>query len=94
MNNTQSANPNATNSELDARRIVPFKQLTNSQRDELIGEYVEIVVESMSTESLVEYVQWKLAEDYDRLSDYELKYAIVEEHNEGLYDELVNNVTS
>ena len=48
----------------------------------------------MSTESLVEYVQWKLAEDYDRLSDYELKYAIVEEHNEGLYDELVNNVTS
>ena len=94
MNYTQSANPNATNSELDARRIIPFKQLTNSQRDELIGEYVEIVVDSMSTESLVEYVQWKLAEDYDRLSDYELKYAIVEEHNEGLYDELVNNVTS
>ena len=36
MNNTQSANPNATNSELDAKRIIPFKQLTNSQRDELI----------------------------------------------------------
>ena len=71
-----------------------MKDLNQRQRDELTQQYVEIVVDSMSTESLVEYVQWKLAEDYDRLSDYELKYAIVEEHNEGLYEELVDNVTN
>ena len=69
-----------------------IKQLTNSQRDELIGEYVEIVVDSMSTESLVEYAQWKLAEYYNSLSDSEIKDSI-DEHDEELYAELVDNVT-
>ena len=44
--------------------------LNVSQWEQLKEQYCEIVVDSMSTESLVEYVQWKLAEDYDRLSDY------------------------
>ena len=38
-----SANPNATNSELDAKQIVTVKELTDSQRGELIEQYVESV---------------------------------------------------
>ena len=70
-----------------------MKNLTNAQRNELIEQYVEIVVDNMGTQSLVEYAQWKLAEYYDSLSDEEIKDSI-DEHDEELYDELVDNVTN
>ena len=69
-----------------------IKQLTNSQRDDLIEQYVEIVVDNMGVQSLVEYAQWKLAEYYNSLSDSEIKDSI-DEHDEELYAELVDNVT-
>ena len=69
-----------------------IKQLTNSQRDDLIEQYVEIVVDNMDVQSLVEYAQWKLAEYYNSLSDSEIKDSI-DEHDEELYAELVDNVT-
>ena len=67
--------------------------LTAQQRSELIGKYVEVVVDDMDTESLVEYVKWKLEEYYDNVSDSDLKDSI-DEFNEELYDELVYNVCS
>ena len=51
---TQSARLNATNSELDAKKIVTFKQLTSAQRDELIQQFVEIQLDNMDTQSLYE----------------------------------------
>ena len=69
------------------------KELTNAQRDDLIEQYVEIVVDNMDTQSLVEYAQWKLAEYYDSLSNEEIKNSI-DEHDDELYDELVDNVTN
>ena len=68
-------------------------KLTTFQRAELIGKYVEVVVDDMDTESLVEYAKWKLEEYYDNVSDSDLKDSI-DEFNEELYDELVNNVTN
>ena len=49
------ANPDATNSELDAKKIVKNVQLTSSQRDELIEQYVELVVDGMDTKDLMRY---------------------------------------
>ena len=67
--------------------------LTNAQRDELIEQYVEIVVDNMDTKSLVQFVTEELAKYYDQLSDIELKEQIIDTHEEELFDELVDNVT-
>jgi len=98
MNYSQSANPNATNSELDAKKIIPFKQLTSAQRDELIEQYVDIEVDRMSYEDLAEFVTVTLRNDYDKMSDIEFREYILEFEDEGLednlYDELVDNITA
>ena len=91
MNYSQKANPNATNSELDAKIIITHKQLTNLQRDELIEQYVEIVVDKMSHESLVCYAQEMMADYHDKLSDNELMETI-DCYDPELYDELVENI--
>ena len=69
-------------------------KLTNAQRDELIEQYVEIVVDNMDTKSLVQFVTEELANYYDQLSDIELKEQIINTHEEELFDELVDNVTN
>ena len=68
-----------------------MKNLNSGQRDELIEQYVELVVDNMDMESLISYATMKLAEYYDSLSDSEIKDSI-DEHDEELYDELVNNI--
>ena len=68
--------------------------LTSPQRDELIEQYVEIVVDNMDTKSLVQFVTEELANYYDQLSDIELKEQIISTHEEELYEELVDNITN
>ena len=88
----QSANPNATNSELDAKKIIKNVQLTSSQRENLIEQFVDIVVDRMDTKTLVQYVTDDLTDYYNnKCSDVELKDEIDNEDEE-LYDELVDNV--
>ena len=70
------------------------KELTNSQKDILIEQYVELVVDNMDTKSLVQFVSEELTDYYDKLTDNELKEQIINTHEEELYDELVDNVTS
>ena len=67
--------------------------LTNPQRDELISQYVELVVDSMDTKSLEQYVFEQMVTYAASLSDSELKEEI-DYHDEELYDELVDNVTN
>ena len=94
-NYSQSANPNATNSEQDAKKIITNKELNSRQRNELIERYVELVVDNMDTKDLMRYAQEQLAEYFDRLSDIELKEDINNyDDNDGLYEELVDNVTN
>ena len=68
------------------------KQLTDAQRDELIKQYVEIVVDNMSTESLVDYAQEQMEEYHEKLSDNEL-IEYIDCYDPDLYNELVDNVT-
>ena len=71
-----------------------MKKLTSLQRDELISQYCEIVVDSMDMDSLVQYAQEQLANYFDKLSDSELKEDIDNYCDDGLFDELVDNVTN
>ena len=66
-------------------------KLNDAQRDELISQYSELVVDNMDMDSLVQYAQEQLANYFDSLSDIELKEEI-DNHDEELYDELVDNV--
>ena len=70
------------------------KKLNDAQRDELISQYSELVVDSMDMDSLVQYAQEQLANYFDKLSDIELKEDIDNYCDDGLYDELVDNVTN
>ena len=67
--------------------------LTNTQRYELIEQFVELVVDGMDIKDLVMYVSDNLTEYYDDCSDVELK-EFVDNYDEDLYDELVDNVTN
>ena len=90
---SQSANPNATNSELDAKKIVKNVQLNNDQFGELVQQYVEIVVDGMDTKTMAAWITDELIFQYGKLSNEELKER-VDCFDEGLYDELVDNVTN
>ena len=92
MNYSEKANPNATNSELDAKVIVTQPELTDYQRDELTEQYVELVVDGMETKDLVRYAIEQLTSYYNEGSIDDLKED-VDSYDEELYDELVDNVT-
>tara|TARA_B100000287_G_scaffold431041_1_gene487516 strand:+ start:64 stop:348 length:285 start_codon:yes stop_codon:yes gene_type:complete len=91
MNYHQTANPNATNSELDAKRIIKHRKLDSIQTSEVIEQFVELVVDNMDTQTLVEFVSEKLTDYYEKCSDLELK-EYIDEYNDELYEELVDNV--
>ena len=87
------ANPNATNSEMDSKTIINHSNLIDrTTRDTIIEQFVEIVVDGMDTKDLVRYVSDQLTEYYDDCSDVELK-EFIDNHDEDLYDELVDNAT-
>ena len=68
-----------------------IKKLTNAQRDELIEQYVELVVDNMDTKDLMRYAIDSITEYIVTLSDIEIKEE-VDNFDEELYDELVDNV--
>ena len=69
------------------------KELTDAQRSELVSQFVDIVVDGMDIKSLVQYVTDDLEHFYEnRCDDVELK-EFIDNHDEELYDELVDNVT-
>ena len=90
---SQSANPNTTNSELDAKQIITHKELTSAQRDELIEQYIDIVIDNMDTKTMIQVITDFYKDEYNDYSDEELKCQIECTHDEELYDELVDNVT-
>ena len=68
------------------------KKLTSAQRDELIEQFVELQVDNMDTKTMMEWITDELIFQYGKLSKEELKER-VDTFNEGLFDELVDNVT-
>ena len=92
------ANPNATNSELDAKVVVNNYKLNSSQLDEVAEQYSEIVLDRMNTRDLEEFVYESLINRFSKMSQTELRDHIIELENSGdptdnLFDELAENVT-
>ena len=71
-----------------------MKKLNHVQRDELIEQFVEIQVDNMDTQTLVEFVTDILIDEYSEFTDSELKERVDMFNDDGLYEELVDNVTS
>ena len=67
--------------------------LTNAQRDELIEQYVDIVVDSMDMECLLTIATDFVTDYCEKLSDSELKQEI-DNHDDELYEELVDNIVN
>ena len=71
------------------------KSLTTPQWDELIQQYVQLVVDSMDHKSLEEFVTQTITQD---LSEIESREALCDEiqytFDEETLDELIDNVTS
>ena len=67
--------------------------LTDSQLEQLKEQYCEIVVDSMDMECLLTIANDHLTNYMDSLSYKEIKEEI-DNHDNGLFDELVDNVTN
>ena len=87
------ANPNPTNSEMDSKTILK-PSLTDSQREELIEQFVEIQLDNMTTQDLYELASEYVTNSFDKLTDSEIKERIESLHDEELWEELVDNVTN
>ena len=72
--------------------LLTMTELTSNQRDELIEQFVELVVDNMDTKTLVQYVTDDLTDCYNKCSDLELK-EYVDNYDDELFNELVDNVT-
>ena len=70
-----------------------MKNLNDSQIYDIIKQYVEIKVDRMDTQELVERVTENLVDWYSDFTLDELKDT-VDDNDEGLFDELVDNVTN
>ena len=67
--------------------------LTTAQKDELIVQYVDILIDSMDHKDLIHYVSQTMIEFLEKLTDSELQSEISNTNDPELYDELVDNVT-
>ena len=65
--------------------------LNNDQQDKLVEQFVELQVDSMDMDTLLEFVTDTLIIQYGKLTKDELKER-VECYDDGLFDELVDNV--
>ena len=70
------------------------KELTDAQKDDLIAQYSQLVVDSMDVESLEQFVYNTLKDDFTALSNSELQDEIKYSFDEETLDELVDNVTT
>ena len=67
--------------------------LNNDQQDKLVEQFVELQVDNMDTKTMMEWITDELIFQYAKLSKEELKER-VDTFDEGLFEELVDNVTN
>ena len=67
--------------------------LSREQRNELTAQFVEIVTDQMSLESLIAYASEMMTEQCDHVMQSELQ-EMVATYDDDLWDELVQNVQS
>ena len=68
------------------------KELTSLQHNQLVEQYVELVVDNMDTKTMMQYITDDLRCNFESVSLHELKDE-VDNFDEELFDELVDNVT-
>ena len=71
-----------------------MKQLNDVQKDDLIAQYSQLIVDSMDIESLEQFVYDTLKDNFIALSNSELQDEIKYSFDEEILEELVDNVTS
>ena len=71
-----------------------MKNLTSTQKYDVVEQFVELIVDNMDTKTLAQFVTEQLVDQYDNLSNSELKIEIEGLYDEELYNELVDNVTN
>ena len=71
-----------------------IKNLTDSQKSELISQFVEIVVDGMDIKTLVQYVTDDLEHFYENKCDDNELTEFIDNHDEDLLNELIDNVTN
>ena len=92
MTYSRTANPNATNSELDAKVIIKQQpELTSDQRNEVAEQFAELVVDGMDYKSMEQYIFDNMMEYFSKLTTNELEEEVYN-HDEDLWEELVENV--
>ena len=69
------------------------KELNSNQRNEIAEQFVEIVVDGMDTKDLVRYVYSNMMDYFVSLTADELEEEVYN-HDEELWEELVDNVTN
>ena len=74
--------------------FLTMKQLTSLQKDELIEQYVDLLIDGMSMKDLICYVHEDITNFCEKLTDSELKEEISLTLDDEVYDELVDNVTN
>ena len=67
-------------------------KLTNDQFGELVQQFVEIQVDNMDRKTMEEWITDELIYQYGKLTNEELKERVDCFNDEGLYDELVENI--
>ena len=65
--------------------------LNNDQQNKLVQQYVELVVDNMDRKTMEEWITEELIFKFEKLTKEELKEE-VGNFDEGLFDELVDNV--
>ena len=90
---SQSARQNATNSELDAKQILTNSGLTSTQRNKIAEQFAELVVDGMDMNDLINYVHCNMIDYFSKLTADELEEEVYN-HDEELWEELVDNVTN
>ena len=66
--------------------------LNNDQQDKLVEQFVELQVDNMDTKTMMEWITDELIFQYGKLTKEEIKER-VDTFDEGLFEELVDNVT-
>ncbi len=68
--------------------------LTDKQRDGLIEQYVELVIDNMDIKTMTQVITEQLTDTYQDYSIEELQTQVETTHDKELYKELVDNVTN
>ena len=67
-------------------------ELTSNQRNEIAVQFAELVVDGMDYKSMEQYIYDNMMEYFSKLTTNELEEEVYN-HDEELWEELVDNVT-